>query len=89
MTGPDSRAVIIGVSTYQDPAFPPIPAAVNSLNGMLDILTDRRLCGWPKDRVEVIANPANPGRLAQRLRRIARETCGVLLLYFVGHGTLC
>ncbi|MEV4313574.1 caspase family protein [Actinocrispum sp. NPDC049592] len=88
MTSPDSRAIIIGVSSYQDSAFPQIPAAANSLAGMRDILTDPQLCGWPEDRVEVIANPVNPGRLAQRLRRIARDTRGVLLLYFVGHGTL-
>ncbi len=88
MTSPDSRAVIIGVSSYEDPAFPPIPAAANSLAGMLDVLTDPRLCGWPTDRVEVITNPVNPGRLAQHLRRLARNTQGVLLMYFVGHGTL-
>lgn len=83
-----SRAILIGVSNYHDPSYPVITAAANSMRAMRDILTDRDLCGWPRDRVILFPDPENGGRFAQQLRRIAEQTTGVLLLYFVGHGTI-
>ncbi len=86
---PDSHAILIGVSHYQDgTSYPSYPAVANSLRGMFDVLTDPALCGWPEDRVELIADPTNSGQLITRIRRIAGQTTGVLLFYFVGHGVL-
>ncbi|MGK5738132.1 caspase, EACC1-associated type [Micromonospora sp. URMC 103] len=84
----DSRAILIAVSRYEDDAFRDVPAAETSLQRVLSVLTDSLLCGWPEDRVEVILNPPEPTKLAQRLRRLAEETYGTLLVYFVGHGVL-
>lgn len=83
-----SRAILIGTATYQDKGFPPLPAAANSLKGMQEILVDSRLCRWPAERVTVLADPADIRRLVTNLRRWARDTSEVLLLYFVGHGTI-
>jgi hypothetical protein len=83
-----SRAILIGCSKYRDREFLPLQAAANSLSGFYEILTDRSLCGWPADRVTVLHNPADVRRLLQTVRRLARETTDVLLLYFVGHGTV-
>lgn len=93
MRGPDplwsdSRAILIGVSVYQDERFPAVPAAANSLRGMERVLTDPRLCGWPADRVTVIANPSDSRDVAKTIRRLVQDTGDVLLLYYVGHGTL-
>ncbi|MGW1588326.1 caspase, EACC1-associated type [Streptomyces sp. NPDC002386] len=84
----ESRAILIGVSNYEDQSLPKVPAAQFSLQGMYSVLTDPELCGWPEDRVTVFEDPPVATKLAQRLRRIAEETTGVLLVYFVGHGIL-
>lgn len=84
----ESHAVLIGVSTYRDTSFPEVPAALNSVRGMFDMLTDPELCGWPEDRVTIIENPENAAALAQQLRRIAEQTSDTLLVYFVGHGVI-
>ncbi|CAM3962060.1 caspase family protein [Kibdelosporangium persicum] len=84
----ESRAVLVGVSRYEDVAIPDVPAAANSLKALHAILVDPNLCGWPEDRVTVIANPSTASKLAQQLRRLAADTTATLLLYFVGHGTL-
>lgn len=84
----DSRAVLIAVSAYQDPEFPPIRAARNSLGAMRALLTDPELGGWPPERITVIANPQSPVDLAERLADLAEQTTGVLLVYYVGHGVL-
>jgi proteasome lid subunit RPN8/RPN11 len=83
-----SRAILIGTATYKDSRFPSVPAAANSLTGMREVLTDPRLCGWPSERITFLRDPAESPRLIQRLRRLAKETKDVLLVYFVGHGTI-
>ncbi|MFJ3309571.1 caspase family protein [Streptomyces sp. NPDC086549] len=83
-----SHAVLIGVSTYQDPGFPSVPAAGNSLQGVHRMLVGDELGGWPDDQVIAIPDPVDCRRVMSDLRRHAQNTSGVLLLYFVGHGTV-
>lgn len=83
---PGSRAVLIGVPRYQDTEYRSYTAVGNSVEGMYWLLVESGLCGWREEQVEKIPNPTNAGQLMARLRRLAAETTGVLLLYFVGHG---
>jgi Caspase domain len=83
-----SHAILIGVSRYQDLAFPPVPAAANSLRQMYEMLIDPSLGGWLRDCVTVIPDPVDCRRQAQMLRRAAERTSGALLIYYVGHGTI-
>ena len=84
----DSRAVLIGVSAYEYAEFPPIRAARNSVQTMQSLLADPALCGWLPELITVIANPISAGDLAARIADLAEATTGVLLFYYVGHGTL-
>jgi len=83
-----SRAVLIGTAAYRDRSFLPLPAAANSLAAFREVLTDPELCGWPSACVDTAADSPDAARLARQLRRVAAETTGVLLVYFVGHGTI-
>ncbi|WP_113702073.1 caspase, EACC1-associated type [Nonomuraea lactucae] len=83
-----SRAILIGVSAYDDQAFRPLPAAANSLEGLRRVLTDPALGGWPEERITFIRDPADAAGLVRTLRRLARDTTDVLLVYFVGHGII-
>ena len=85
---PRSRAILIGTSVYHDKRFRQLPAARNSLNGVKEILVDEQLCGWPEERVEVLLNQQHRPQLITELRRWARETTDVLIVYFVGHGII-
>jgi hypothetical protein len=80
-----SRAVLIGVWDY---AFlDPVPAAEHSLREMTELLRGP-LCGWPRDRVQVLANELDPGTLPDRLITAFEGISDVALLYFVGHGQI-
>ncbi|MEV6871519.1 hypothetical protein [Amycolatopsis sp. NPDC051128] len=82
-----SRAILIGVPRYEkDARYRSYTAVGNSVEGMYKLLVESSLCGWREEQVEKIINPANAGQLMGRLRQLAAETTGVLLLYFVGHG---
>jgi tetratricopeptide (TPR) repeat protein len=84
-----SRAILIGTAIYDDDqAFRLMPAAANSLRQVHETLTDASLCGWPEDQVTVIPDPIDVRKLVQTLRRLARATDDVLLVYFVGHGII-
>ncbi len=83
-----SRAVLIGVSDYDHPGFPPIRAARNSLQVMRALLADPALCGWPPGQITILENPASAADLADQVADLAESTTGVLLLYYVGHGAL-
>ncbi|MEW2306905.1 caspase family protein, partial [Streptomyces sp. NPDC006655] len=52
------------------------------------MLVDEELGGWPDDQVTAIPDPVDCRRVMSDLRRHAQNTNGVLLLYFVGHGTV-
>ncbi|MFD0561513.1 caspase family protein [Kitasatospora saccharophila] len=86
--GLTSRAILIGTTSYRDPAFSPLPAVANSLDRMREILLDPELCGWSEDEVTVFQDPENISALAPELRRLIETTDGVLLLYYAGHGLL-
>ncbi|WP_043630946.1 caspase family protein [Nonomuraea candida] len=83
-----SQAILIATSVHQDESLPDLPAAANSLMGLRSVLTDPYLCGWPAYGVSVLHNEGDSRVVAQRIRQAARETTGVLLLYFAGHGLL-
>ena len=80
-----SLAVVMG--TWDFTNMPPIPAAENSLNRMISLLTGP-LCGWPRDRLLVLANEPSPGYLPDRLITAFEGISGVALFYYVGHGLI-
>lgn len=85
-----SRAVLIGVSAYEDPEFPGLRAARNSIDAMQAMLTDPQLCGWHAGQVTVISNPVSAADLALQVATLAKGIGGdgALLVYYVGHGVL-
>ena len=90
MTGRDysrSRAVLIGNGTFSEHEKIPAVPASGCVAAMLDLLTSD-LCGWPRNRVSLFEDLANPADLARGLVRAVREAEDVLLVYYVGHGML-
>ncbi|MEU7863055.1 caspase family protein [Nonomuraea sp. NPDC049141] len=83
-----SQAVLIGVSTYQDHSYLSIPAAANSLNAFYSVLTDPQMCEWPTKQITLLSNPSDTRAVAKLLRRLAQQTQDILLIYYVGHGTV-
>jgi cyclophilin family peptidyl-prolyl cis-trans isomerase len=80
----NSRAVLIGTSTYRN--LGNVPAA-RSLQRMHDLLASD-LCGWPADKITEIKDELRPGDLHSRLIKIFRDVTDVALFYFVGHGLI-
>ena len=80
-----SRAVVIGTWDYE--FLTAVPAARNSLDRMVGLLTGP-LCGWPDDRLLVLANQRDLGDLPDRIITAFEDATDVALFYYVGHGQI-
>jgi len=83
-----SRVIMLGTSAYDNSKFRNVPAVEHSMRGMYSMLTHPRYGGWPEDRVEYWLNRGKSADVSLLLRTLARSTEGVLIFYFVGHGTM-
>ncbi|MEO5876484.1 MAG: caspase family protein [Streptosporangiaceae bacterium] len=83
-----SRALLVGVSRYDDAGLAPLPSAVEGTRDLAGVLTDPALGGWPRERVTVLEDPAGSREVASELRRLAAEADDVLLVYFSGRALL-
>lgn len=81
------HAILLGVPTYQQAEYRPLPAAANSVKAMKLLLNDAALCGWP-DKITTLSSRTTGTTLLRQIKDIAEATTDVLLLYYVGHGDL-
>ncbi|MEU1209430.1 caspase family protein [Nocardia sp. NPDC005825] len=82
-----TRAVLIGVSSYQDHALPDLPAAEEDLRGLSAALTDEVRGVFSREDCTVLHNP-DARSFGQVISRACREPADVLLIYYTGHGLL-
>ena len=83
-----SRALLIATTVSADPMVAAMPTAAGSLAGMVDVLTDPALCGWPGTSVAPIRDASDARDLEGTLRTLAAEAEETLLVYFAGPGIL-
>lgn len=81
------RSLAIMIGTWDYAFLERVPAAQHSLRRMEQLLTGPQ-CEWPRDRLQVLPNLANPGDLPDQLITAFDEVTDVALFYFVGHGQI-
>jgi uncharacterized caspase-like protein len=79
-----SRAILIGVSRYQDPNLPDLPAVANNLIDLANVLTGAHGV-LSASKCTVISEPRDVPSLGRQLRRVAEEALDLLLVYYAGH----
>ena len=91
----NAYALIIGVGTYlvqptlTQPGFRNLPATVRDAQAIVGILTDLALCGYPPDKVQVLAGEqatANNIRTALQTLAQSANPDSTVFIYFSGHG---
>ncbi|WP_432179651.1 caspase, EACC1-associated type [Streptomyces sp. NBC_00063] len=80
----ESRAVLIGVSTYT--SLPGIPTARNNVEALSEILTSLGSWNLPSQHCTTIHNPKTPEELVDPILQCAEEATDTLLVYYAGHG---
>ncbi|MFE3195487.1 hypothetical protein ACFXHA_41250 [Nocardia sp. NPDC059240] len=90
MTLPDpeaTRAVLIGAAHYaEDSGFDSFPEIERSLRDFAEFL--RSTTGIPDRHIDVVIDPSDGTRVAATITAAARAARGLLLVYYVGHGTV-
>ncbi|MFD7457871.1 MULTISPECIES: caspase family protein [unclassified Streptomyces] len=81
-----SRAVIIGVDTYQ--SLEDLPAVANNIERLAALLTAEDVWGLPPAHLTVLSNPTSKDAVLDAVHTAATEAEDALLVYFAGHGLL-
>jgi hypothetical protein len=81
-----SRAVIIGVDTYQN--LEDLPAVANNIERLAALLTAEDLWGLPPEHLTVLSNPTSKDAVLDAVHTAATQADDALLVYFAGHGLL-
>lgn len=82
-----SHAILIGVSSYEDPGFPRIPAVRDAVSGLRRVLIDPALGGLPTAAVQDILDPASVRDIVDAVTDLTKATMGALIVYFQGYVT--
>jgi hypothetical protein len=83
-----SAAVLIGTSTYQDPALSPLPGVANNLADLAALLADDALWGLPAQRRSVLLDRADTADTMGSLAGLADQALDTFIVYYSGHGVL-
>jgi Caspase domain len=79
-----SRAVLVGVSSYQH--LEALNAVANNLTDLADELTAENVWGLPADNCVVVLDPKTAAEMLDPLVVAAQAATDTLLFYFAGHG---
>ncbi|WP_154657175.1 caspase family protein [Hugenholtzia roseola] len=82
-----TQALLIGVSEYQDPALPPLPAAQTNLQKLQTLLASDSI-GMAADNIQTLYNETNPQKVFTALSQATQKAKKTLLIYYAGHGVL-
>ncbi|MFJ1598734.1 caspase family protein [Streptomyces sp. NPDC088261] len=81
-----SRAVLIGVSTYDH--LNNIPNIERNLTDLRNLLTGPRSWNLPEEHCLVLSNPAHAHQVLSAVQNAAQEATDALLIYYSGHGQI-
>ncbi|QSJ16712.1 SUMF1/EgtB/PvdO family nonheme iron enzyme [Nostoc sp. UHCC 0702] len=81
------RALLIGISEYDEPTLAPLPKAVNDVEAMQRVLVNPEMGGFAAGDVTVLKNPERQD-MENAIYHLYdnRQKDDLLLLYFSGHG---
>ncbi|MGX7829452.1 caspase, EACC1-associated type [Actinokineospora sp. 24-640] len=83
-----SRAVLIGVGRYADPALADLPAVENNLTDLHAVLTSPHGTGLPSAHCALVRDPDDQAEVGAAVSQAAAEAEDTLLVYYAGHGLL-
>jgi chaperonin GroEL len=82
-----SRAVLIAASRFpRDNALLPLPAVLNNVADLVEVLVAPTHIGLPSHQVVVINDEPSASNIAETIDEVGREAEDCLLLYYAGHG---
>ncbi|MFI6573967.1 caspase, EACC1-associated type [Nocardia fluminea] len=82
-----SRAVLIGTATYTHPDLTAIPAVLNNLTDLSEVLTSAGGAFDPEHCV-ALADPVSGAQIGHAVAEAAGKATDVLFVYYTGHGVL-
>jgi uncharacterized caspase-like protein len=88
-TSHNFHALLIGISDYKSPRIPDLPATINDVQALAEILTNPHYCCYQDENVQVLLNEqASSTSIRMALQQLAQTVTveSTVLIYFSGHG---
>ena len=83
-----SRVLLIGSSQFINADLHDLPAVVNNVQALTDVLTDPDLGGLDRACCRVLTDPTTPQQVGDAIDAVVSEALDTLVLYYAGHGIL-
>lgn len=85
-----TKAILIGVSEFQDKSFVNAPPIKNNVEKLADILHDENILGLPEKRILVLNKNENHNEILRAIREFVGDKsddfADTVIFYFAGHG---
>jgi uncharacterized caspase-like protein len=84
-------ALLIGISKYRNPSMPDLPATINDVRALAEVLTDPYYWCYLNENVRALLNEqATSTGIRMALQQVAQTVTieSTVLIYFSGHGGL-
>ncbi len=83
-----TKAILIGVSEYEDEKFNNVKSAVQCVEDFADLLADNQILGLNKEKqIKILTGRLNRNKIIKELDKfVASENIDYLIFYWVGHG---
>ncbi|MBX7267846.1 caspase family protein [Micromonospora sp. Llam7] len=85
---PTSRALLIGASRFTSADLHDLPAVVNNVQALTDVLTDPVHGGLDRSSCQVLTDPATQQQVGDAPAAAVDEALDTLVLYYAGHRVL-
>jgi TPR repeat protein len=83
-----SRAIVIGMSHFDDPSLPGLPGVLKGVSELSAILTDQGGTGLRRENCLVVSNESSLPIVGEHLEAFAAAAQDTLIVYYAGHGVL-
>ncbi|WP_328664647.1 caspase, EACC1-associated type [Nocardia salmonicida] len=83
-----SRAVLIGTATYTHPDLTAMPAVLNNLTDLREVLTSAGGGAFAPEHCVALPDAASGAQIGHAVAEAAGEATDVLFVYYAGHGVL-
>ncbi|MFY1599450.1 caspase family protein [Micromonospora sp. WMMD737] len=83
-----SRALLIGASRFSNGDLHDLPAVVNNVQALTDVLADPVAGGFDRSSCRVLTDPTTQQQVGDQIDAVVDEALDTLVLYYAGHGVL-
>jgi len=82
----ETKAILIGVSEFQDKSFINAAPIKNNVTKLYDLLQNDKIIGLDNENILLLNNNETHGEILKAIKAFLQEAVDTVIFYFAGHG---